>query len=541
MDEPALEVDDIQGHVLVGFGGGYQALIGLRLHEASLAWARMMLLDLAPRITTSRAMVAARALRRSLDLASGPSPIPSDVGLTVAFSHPGLRLLGSFEGPNDVYFRNGAAAAARDLMDDVDGAGNPTGWDVGGTNDTVPHVFIVLGGMNPDAVATVRSDLLTSFHPVADVVFDRSGSRFLDETEHFGFVDGISQPGPRGTIDGTPLIERSLPTDHPDHDYFARPGQPLIWPGQYVFGYPTQEPESADPGDPIGGADPLLRNGSILVFRKLRQHVQTFRDAMAGLARDFTAAGVAVDAATAAAWCVGRWPDGTPVSLSPTGPDQEISSSTARRNGFLFRSSCPAASLTVDGGVVAFPGARDDRFGHACPFFSHIRKVNPRDMPVDQGSSGITLRSQMLRRGVPYGPAWTAETDETDRGLLFMAYQTSIENQFHRLMTLWVNSAFAPPPMPQGVDPLIGAPGPGRTLVRRPADNRNYRAVLPGRWVTATGAGYFFTPGITAYQAIVQGVACSVNWIDRVKATPAASSARPQAQSTISHPRSLEG
>ena len=88
---------------------------------------------------------------------------------------------------------------------------------------------------------------------------------------------------------------------------------------------------------------------------------------------------------------------------------------------------------------------------------------------------------------------------------MFMAYQTSIENQFHRLMTLWVNSPFAPPPTPQGIDPLIGAPGLGRTLTRRPPDNRNYRAVLLGRWVTATGAGYFFTPGISAYKSIVQG------------------------------------
>lgn len=506
MNEPELEVDDIQGHILVGFGGGYEILIGLRLREASLVAARTLLLELAPRITTSRVVIAARALRRSLKLALGPSLVATDVGLTIAFSYPGLRLLGAFQGPSDVYFRGGAAAAARDLMDEVDPAGNPVGWDVGGTQDTVPHVFIVLGGMNAATVWAAGADLIAAFQPVADVVFDHRGSRLPGDTEHFGFVDGISQPGPRGTIDGTPLIQRSLPADHPDHDFFARPGQPLIWPGQFVFGYPTQEPESPDPGEPIGATDPLLRNGSILVFRKLRQHVQAFREAMTGLARDFTAAGIPVDAATAAAWCVGRWPDGTPVTLSPTGPDPAIASNTVRRNGFLFRSACPAADLTIDGDAFVFPGAGGDRFGQACPFFSHIRKVNPRDMPVDQGGSGITLRSQMLRRGIPYGPAWTPESDGIDRGLMFMAYQTSIENQFHRLMTLWVNSAFAPPPTPQGIDPLIGAPGAGRSLTRRPADNRNYRATLRGRWVTATGAGYFFTPGITSYRTIVQGV-----------------------------------
>ncbi|MDB5576650.1 MAG: peroxidase [Bradyrhizobium sp.] len=506
MQEPDLQVDDIQGHVLVGFGGGFQALIGLRLHAGTLGQARQLLLDLAPRITPGRASVEARGLRRAFKLALGPTPDPADIGLTISFSHPGLQLLGNFEGPEDVYFRGGAASAASALKDDVDDHGNPVGWSVGGTDDTTPHVFIVLAGMDQASVSASAADLVAAFAPVADIVFNHDGSRLPGECEHFGFVDGISQPGPRGMVDGVPLIERSLPAGDPEHEFFARPGQPLIWPGQYVFGYPTQQVDSADAGLTAGEGVPLLRNGSILVFRKLQQHVQAFRTAVAQLAADFTAAGVPVDAAKAAAWCVGRWPDGTPVSLSPAREDRAISGSTVLRNGFLYQSPCPANALTIAGAPVAFPGASDDASGYACPFFSHIRKVNPRDMPVDQGGSGITLRSQMLRRGVPYGPAWTEDTDATDRGLMFLSYQTSIENQFHRLMTFWVNSGFAPPPTPQGIDPLIGAPGTGRLLTRRPPDNHNYRATLPGRFVTTTGAGYFFTPGIAAYRAIVQGV-----------------------------------
>lgn len=505
MEEPTLDVDDIQGHVLVGFGGGAQILIGIRVHPVALEQARLVLLGLAPRITTSRTATEARTLRRKMGLAVGPTINPDDVGLTISFSYQGLKLLGPFEGPTDIHFRSGAAADALDLKDDVDQAGNPVGWSVGGTNDTTPHVFLVLGSMNSRAIKEYWAELAALLQPIADVVFYHEASRLPEEREHFGFVDGISQPGPRGTVDGVPLIERTLPTDHRDYEFYARPGQPLVWPGQFVFGYPAQEPESAEAGPIAGGNDIRLRNGSILVFRKLRQDVSAFHAAMTQLAADFTAAGVPADGPLVAAWCVGRWPDGTPVSLSPMGENNAISSSTVRRNGFLFRSVCPAVELNIGGRTEQFPETAPDRFGYSCPFFSHIRKVNPRDMPVDQGGAGVTLRSQMLRRGVPYGPEWSEETDGTDRGLMFLSYQTSIENQFYRLMTLWVNNAFAPPPTAQGIDPLIGAPQDGRTLVRRPPDNRNYKAVLPGRWVSTVGAGYFFTPGIAAYRSIVKG------------------------------------
>src|SRR3712207_8687327 len=58
----------------------------------------------------------------------------------------------------------------------------------------------------------------------------------------------------------------------------------------------------------------------------------------------------------------------------------------------------PYTTLFRSEGANRFPGAAGDPKGLACPFFAHIRKVNPRDRPVDQGS--VTLRSQMLRRGI---------------------------------------------------------------------------------------------------------------------------------------------
>jgi hypothetical protein len=55
--------------------------------------------------------------------------------------------------------------------------------------------------------------------------------------EHFGYADGVSQPGVRGTIDdGSPLVLNT----GPDEDQ-GMEGQDLLWPGEFVFGYPGQD------------------------------------------------------------------------------------------------------------------------------------------------------------------------------------------------------------------------------------------------------------------------------------------------------------
>src|SRR4029077_9455744 len=85
--------------------------------------------------------------------------------------------------------------------------------------------------------------------------------------EHFGYRDGISQPGIRG------LTRRA--TNDPKQ---GLPGQDLIWPGEFVFGYPGQDPSDAvKAGRSPDMAVPWLRNGSYMVFRRLEQRVPEFR------------------------------------------------------------------------------------------------------------------------------------------------------------------------------------------------------------------------------------------------------------------------
>ena len=95
--------------------------------------------------------------------------------------------------------------------------------------------------------------------------------------------------------------------------------------------------------------------------------------------------------------------------------------------------------------------------------------------------------------------------DGIDRGLVFLAYQTSIEDQFEFVTKNWVNN----PGFKRGGvghDPIIGQnrDDPGRVrsfqTVVKDASNQPKNLGLDtrgfGEWVIPTGGGYFFSPAI---------------------------------------------
>ena len=89
-----------------------------------------------------------------------------------------------------------------------------------------------------------------------------------------------------------------------------------------------------------------------------------------------------------------------------------------------------------------FDFTQDAKGKDVCPADAHIRKVNPGGpLPEDQ------LRHRLLRRGIPFGPVSNSTPqepgvdDEEKRGLLFLAYMTSIVDQFEFVMRSWVNRA----------------------------------------------------------------------------------------------------
>jgi hypothetical protein len=123
----------------------------------------------------------------------------------------------------------------------------------------------------------------------------------------------------------------------------------------------------------------------------------------------------------------------------------------------------------------------------------------------------------MLRRGIPYGPPHDptklTEDDDVDRGLLFMAYQAVIGDQFQFVTQTWVNRPNSPhdsdPQM--GLDPLIGQAS--ARFIRLPLDDEpsdDRQMDLPtDPWVVMTGGGYFFTPSVSALGGVLAGMAAA--------------------------------
>jgi len=121
-----------------------------------------------------------------------------------------------------------------------------------------------------------------------------------------------------------------------------------------------------------------------------------------------------------AAKLVGRWRDGTPLAMSPDGPDAALSTS----NSFSYA---------------------DDPRGEKCPFQSHIRVCNPRDQELEfaeQIDGGVP---RIIRRGIPYGEMLDGTVDDgQQRGLAGIFICASITRQVFKIL-VWMNQTnFSP-------------------------------------------------------------------------------------------------
>ena len=249
--------------------------------------------------------------------------------------------------------------------------------------------------------------------------------------------------------------------------------------GELLLGYADEAGEL--PVAPIPHI--LASNGTFMVYRKLHQNLASFRAYL-----DEHAAIYGGGREKLAAKFVGRWRDGTPIELSPDGPDQAIVHDPNRNTNFTY-------------------GA--DSEGTRCPIGGHIRRVHPRDA---FGFNGRLIdRRRITRRGLPYGPPLPENepaSDGDDRGIVFMALNASISRQFEFVQQQWIeygNDAH------QGNDKdmLMGNHGgKGKFVVQgdRSATNPPFLCNHLPNFVELRGGDYFFLPSITALGMIALGV-----------------------------------
>jgi Dyp-type peroxidase family len=353
------------------------------------------------------------------------------------------------------------------MLGDVD-ASDPTSWLVGGPDRPPVDAVLTLAATDRTTLdAAVSQEQGNAKAAGLDVVLVQRGEVLRDadrhSIDHFGFADGISQPGIRGFSDEVPLNDGL--------HISRRPGSPLIAPGEFLLGYPGERrPPTRTPRP---SPAPWMRNGSFQVFRRLRQDVAGWRQRMAALS------GYGRTPEDVEARAIGRRSDGRP--LVP---------SAGSHNDFDYR---------------------DDPQGWYTPLYAHIRKMNPRNDQVFRDRS-----RKLLRRGVPFEqPIDSGEADETEQGLLFNAYMTSIEDQFEFLQRRWANDPEFPASTLarfqqaagrgrtiSGLDPVVGDDA---QVARRRFGKRIARDIPPpalGGFVTTTGALYAFAPSIPALELL---------------------------------------
>ena len=485
-----LEVSDIQGNILRGYGFPAAAYLFFEIKEAD--GGRSFLRDLADRLE---------------DAAPWQPPGPATT-TNVAITHPGLVALGVSRRILDALpaaFREPMRERAGRLLDDrgVNAAG------------AVGRAHRHRAVASPGVDQRPRRGSARRSRPRSAAVLGDAGSHGLElvhrqdagalpkRREHFGWADGFSQPA----IAGAPW------TEVPGNGVPEKGG---TWrslnAGEFVHGYPDEDGQTSS-----GPAAELLRNGTYMVYRKLYQDVVAFR---AQLHDDALAYGRSLPAdppldpdqlyELMAAKVVGRWRDGEPIELTP------------RREESRSRALGDEAEREPSNDFRYLP---DDEGGRTCPVGAHIRRTNPRDALGWEGQ--ISRRHRIIRRGMPYGPFLEfhegQSDDGEDRGLVFVCFNASLDRQFEVIQRQWCNDGnafglgndkdYLLGDVGVGADPPDPAPLPdgrlssGRVVIQgTPPHLVRTRPPV----VRTRGSEYLLMPGIGAVRGLASG-----RWMER--------------------------
>jgi deferrochelatase/peroxidase EfeB len=435
-----LDLSDVQGLVLRGYTMPTARHLVLRVESA--AHARAVLRSLVdgspgrPQVTTATPWVEKPACCLNVSLTAG-----------------GLRALGVPETSMATFpaeFTQGAAARAS-VVGDV-GPSDPSAWRPVFT-DPGCHLLLSLFAGSCEVRDRATRDLLAGTARGLTELARLDAELLPGRTDHFGYVDGISQP----TIDQAP------PSGIPD-------GMPSAATGAFLLGHPSQFTAFTYP---VPEPAALGRNGSFAAFRVLAQDVDAFRELLAEQSRR-----TGLSEELVAAKLCGRWRNGTPLVLSP-GTDSP-------------QPPLPADALND----FDYVGPFGDERGERCPLGSHIRRMYPRGARVAGGGSH---KHRIVRRGLTYGPPYDPARphDGQERGLLGLFIGVSLADQFEFLMAEWAADGLFAPGLGRTQDPFLGGREGAAATFRLPAPGgRSELTGLP-RLVTTRGGAYCFLPSLT--------------------------------------------
>lgn len=449
-DELRAFFNDLQGNILKGHGRHHtvnrfftfdkKKAAGLKAAISALAKAGLV-------TSAAKQLAATEAFRNG-----GPADTPTALLL---LSYCGYAKLGI---PVDLIPEGGAFRDGMRKRTDVLSDPSKSEWEEG-FREEIDALLLV--GMPDAAGAAALADTLSAglLAAGASIATEVAGHAIFNGAgegiEHFGYVDGRSQP----------LFLKSE-IDHEISVDGASKWNPRFAALKAVL---VQDK---------GGQDDNSY-GSFFVFRKLQQNVEIFKKGEEDLEDAIEQAGG--DPTLAGPMVVGRFEDGTPLVVATQALGQAVT------NNFNYD---------------------DDPDGLICPFQAHIRKTNPRgdvrrNIPPASGSDLGDRKPIMARRGITYGGDRPRSDDEeglpSDRpthgfGLLFMAYNRSIEDQFEFTQRTWANNQnFVRPNT--GIDPVIGQ-GP-RTPYNWPLADGTAVSHPFEQAVTLLGGEYFFAPSIS--------------------------------------------
>jgi Dyp-type peroxidase family len=502
--EPIFPVDDIQGDILVGLLKRHQHFMFFSITD--VAKFRLFLKDVD--LTSVADCLAQRAAIAALKKKGSDAVIPTP-GLNIALTADGMKKLAVPQFPalpaaGLTTFENGMHAHEAKLKDPPASA-----WKILKPDHHLHGVMIVTGASHDEVVDIISLRLAPPGDNGWSLLHEEVGTVRPDPVrghEHFGYADGVSQPGVRGRVDATTALTETMPGAE---DSQGAKGQDLLWPGEFVFGYPSQDPDAASFEIALPAVDPpipFMKNGAFMVFRRLAQQVPEF-NASVKKAASSVAGTARADPTLLGAQLVGRWKSGAPLINAPLKDNLEMADGTPDVNAFEFGK---------------------DRFGLRCPWAAHVRKAYPRDdvpndtsvddsTPVGEATiakaEAFTQAHRMLRRGISFGPEVTESEalagksagGDLTRGLLFSCYVTSLEDQFEFVQESWCNAdGFSQPG--SGIDPIIGQSADAlrpflgaAPFTGNPAHKKSFE--LAG-FVHLEGGGYFFAPSISQLRAV---------------------------------------